>query len=496
MNLQERNSALTRQIIVKVGQDTMSSGVPFPVGKKFAIVDAEAVPFLEPYKWYFTVYGYAYARMPTENGKQICMSMHRWVLKCFGKLTCDSENRVVDHINGDRFDNRIQNLRCVSHSVNMQNRQRNPYTASSQYQGVSKTTNDSLKPWRARYANVRLGEFWTEQAAAFAYDEYIRTNLPPGSRVNDVEPCEDTCPYPQTPPRKRFKNAKSQHQGVSYLRYGNRSKRWKATYKRKPLGNFHTEQEAADAYQSYVKSISVHENKTESTSELETSGEKDMETKRGECRWICQHIHFRDGRYEAQIARNGEKFYKSFTTLELAKTFIAKIEQEALIQKQARDNLILRNQDGECILKTSNGEEVLVDEDTARAVGTRKVWLTNGYPSVVDQGKHILLHRFVMKAAPGTIVDHKNRVPFDCRRINLRFVTHSVNMHNRAKKADATSIYRGVSYHALVNKFVVKATKDGRHYCGGFYEDELEAAFAANKLLTQLHGDDATLNDL
>lgn len=92
----------------------------------------------------------------------------------------------IDHINGDKSDNRITNLRDVTHLQNMCNTPSRQKT-SSKYKGVHiiKTTGK----WRATLWNgcskLHLGVFSCEKEAALAYDtearkvfgEYARTNF-------------------------------------------------------------------------------------------------------------------------------------------------------------------------------------------------------------------------------------------------------------------------------------------------------------------------------
>lgn len=78
----------------------------------------------------------------------------------------------IDHINGDRSDNRIENLRDITNQQNSCNRKGVDGT-SSIYKGV--TWNRSLSKWQAsihhNYKNIYIGLFDCEIAAANAYDE-------------------------------------------------------------------------------------------------------------------------------------------------------------------------------------------------------------------------------------------------------------------------------------------------------------------------------------
>lgn len=87
-------------------------------------------------------------------------------LYVYGRLP----ERQLDHINGDRLDNRLANLREATHSQNMQNLKRFRNNTSG-YQGVRKHKGK----WQARICVDRhvhhLGSFRTAEDAAAAYAE-------------------------------------------------------------------------------------------------------------------------------------------------------------------------------------------------------------------------------------------------------------------------------------------------------------------------------------
>lgn len=81
-------------------------------------------------------------------------------------------NKEVDHINGDKLDNRIENLRPATSSQNKHNAR--PRGGNSKHKGVYWNSKD--KRWRAQASlngTVKyLGNFKNETDAAQAYNEF------------------------------------------------------------------------------------------------------------------------------------------------------------------------------------------------------------------------------------------------------------------------------------------------------------------------------------
>lgn len=80
----------------------------------------------------------------------------------------------IDHVNGIRSDNRIANLRCVSHQVNAQNQRNGSRSSATGLIGVYVDRRHG-KPWvyRAKIQvnkrQIHLGGFPTPEAAHLAY---------------------------------------------------------------------------------------------------------------------------------------------------------------------------------------------------------------------------------------------------------------------------------------------------------------------------------------
>lgn len=94
-----------------------------------AIVDDGDYAELSRFRWHFISSGYA-ARTVKADKKKTTILMHR--------LVTDAEKgKVVDHISGDRLDNRRGNLRVTDQVGNQANRTNLGRNSSTGYKGVS-----------------------------------------------------------------------------------------------------------------------------------------------------------------------------------------------------------------------------------------------------------------------------------------------------------------------------------------------------------------------
>lgn len=102
----------------------------------------------------------------------------------------------------------------------------------------------------------------------------------------------------------------------------------------------------------------------------------------------------------------------------------------------------------------------------------------------------VYLHRFIMGAAHGQIVDHINGDALDCRKANLRIGTLTTNAINRLY--DNPTGYRGV--HRSGQKFkACLAVRHRTHTRYGFATAEA-AGRAYDELARRHHGSAAVLN--
>jgi len=114
--------------------------------------------------------------------------------------------------------------------------------------------------------------------------------------------------------------------------------------------------------------------------------------------------------------------------------------------------------------------DVLIDASEADWVGKHK-WYRASKNHVYSTGFGSL-HRLIMKASPGDIVDHINRDTFDNRRINLRLVSLSENVRNSKIPTNNKSGTKGVYYHKATRKWEAFIRVEGQRRRAYFLEYE------------------------
>lgn len=104
--------------------------------------------------------------------------------------------------------------------------------------------------------------------------------------------------------------------------------------------------------------------------------------------------------------------------------------------------------------------EAIIDSEDISQVSMHKWYLHNqGY---VGSKTAKLLHRFVMKATSGQMIDHINKNKLDNRKENLRITSRSVNVHNSKMHITNTSGTKGVCFHRGTEKWEAFISIDGK----------------------------------
>lgn len=148
-----------------------------------AAVDDEDYPSLAGYTYTWFEHGRtgyalrASSKAERDAGSTQQIYMHRQIL---GFPDVDT-----DHRNGDRLDNRRENLRPATVAQNGANRRTNRGPKTSRFKGVRRGRADR---WRAHIGVggrvIQLGTFATEEDAARAYDDAARQHFGEYARPN------------------------------------------------------------------------------------------------------------------------------------------------------------------------------------------------------------------------------------------------------------------------------------------------------------------------
>ncbi len=104
------------------------------------------------------------------------------------------------------------------------------------------------------------------------------------------------------------------------------------------------------------------------------------------------------------------------------------------------------------------------------------------------------LHRDVIGAKDGELVDHINGDTLDCRIENLRICSHADNLKNQAKRRSNTSGYKGVTWNKRFKKYQARIGTNGVYRSLGYHKCPIEAARAYDTAAIKHHGPFARLN--
>lgn len=129
--------------------------------------------------------------------------------------------------------------------------------------------------------------------------------------------------------------------------------------------------------------------------------------------------------------------------------------------------------------------------------GHRTSYVTRKITDLYGKPKAVYMHRLIMKAVSGVVVDHIDGHGLNNQRGNLRICTINENNKNMRKPSHGvTSKFKGVSWDSTRNKFQAHIHNNGFQKNLGRYDNEMCAANAYNESAKALHGKFARLNDI
>lgn len=349
----------------------------------------------------------------TIGGKTVFM--HTFIMNTLCGLKTP-ENNFIDHINNQKLDNRVSNLRFVTKSQNAQNRRKNA-NSTSKFKGVSvssKGTKRFIAKVRHNKKTIYLGKFITEAEAVKAFDYYVANHDDIKTPMND-ESLRDY--YKSLPQISKSRNKSQQYISVTHTGKRFRS-RIKLNGKTIHIATKDTAIEAARAYDEFIVKNNLSN------------------------------------------ALNFPEEHTDFTYTPSIKTKIIKEENgtvEISINGKGSD------------------EAVLIDKEDYERIKHGTCHVNNNYVSIYIGGKNYRLHRYLLNENRTCFyVDHINGNTFDNRKNNLRSVTSKGNAENTSKRANCASKYLGVIGHK--NKWFACLKHDGKRILFKTEPTELQAA--------------------
>ena len=119
----------------------------------------------------------------------------------------------------------------------------------------------------------------------------------------------------------------------------------------------------------------------------------------------------------------------------------------------------------------------------------------NHYAARIECGRIVYMHRQIMNASKGSIIDHKDRNGLNNTKSKLRLATSAQNTRNCRKTTKLTSSkYKGVTLSKRAKKWQANICYNGIHKNLGLFENEEDAAKAYDAAAQIYHKEFAVLN--
>lgn len=334
------------------------------------------------------------------EGKQ--QRMHRFIMK-------PSDSNIVDHINGNRLDNRQENLRITTTQKNNENKKISKLKKNCNYLGIFYRENRKNYHVTCTHDKKKynLGYYNDEKTAAEIRDRYIVQNNLDHIVLNFPDKKEEYLKTDIIEPVKQ-KN-KHGYYGITYVKKSNKYIA-KIIINKKLLhiSSSKTAIEAANSYDKYIV----------------------------------------DNNIPGKILNFIEN-YPNYNSKCVIKTFYYEIDDKTI--------------------KLQN--DVIIDKEDYDRIKYYTITISNNYPAFKINDKTVLLSRYLLNITdPKIYVDHIDSNTLNNAKSNLRLSNARLNSQNRSSKKNASSKYVGIGKHKGIYHCGIK--KDGKTLFTAYNKDE------------------------
>lgn len=148
-------------------------------------------------------------------------------------------------------------------------------------------------------------------------------------------------------------------------------------------------------------------------------------------------------------------------------------------------------------IKLTKNKFALVDDEDYNYLNQWKWYFCqNGYVarSTWKPRQMIYIHRLLLNCNKTQFVDHIDGNKLNNQKSNLRICTQKENSRNKRKTKPLTSMFKGVSWSKIANKWTARITYNKKIYHLGYFTNETLAAKKYDEKAIELHGKFAKIN--
>lgn len=154
----------------------------------------------------------------------------------------------------------------------------------------------------------------------------------------------------------------------------------------------------------------------------------------------------------------------------------------------------------------TRGYEALVDDEDFEGLNRFK-WYADGQgkdgryvrasrqsPRGNGRQTKIYMHRQILGAPHGSVVDHEDHDTLNNQRCNIRVTSYRSNMGNEKLRSDNTSGYKGVCWKRQCQRWGANILVDDKRKHLGYFDTSLKAALAYDTAVRLYRDAHATTN--